>query len=211
MIGREGAVHAAAQGVDGVLIATPDGAIGSVAANIEPGDAVVMHCSGATSLSALAPHERRASVHPLMALPSPHVGAARLLDHGWFAVDGHELATQLVSDLGGTSFVVPDDRRAIYHATAAVSANHLVALLGQVERLADLAGVPSAAFFDLARGSFDDVVDQGATLALTGPAARGDQTTLNAHLHALPDKERDLYQALMQAAQRLAASGDCFR
>lgn len=197
----------AAHGVDAVLIATPDAAIAEVAQAIDVGTAVVLHCSGVTPLTALEPHDARGSVHPLMALPSPEVGAERLRNHGWFAVDGHALATQIARDLDGRHFVVEDDHRALYHATAAVSANHLVALLAQVERLAALAGVPPQAFFDLARGSFDDAAKNGAAAALTGPAARGDVTTIEAHIGALPASERELYEVLMQAARDLGAAG----
>lgn len=204
LLGRDADQSTAAQGVDAVLIATADRAIADVAAVIEPDDAIVMHCSGATSLEALAPHEQRASIHPLMALPDAETGAARLADSGWFAVAGHALAGELVNALGGRSFQVPDEHRAAYHATAAVSANHLVALLGQVERLAALVGVPPQAFFDLAKGSFEDVVGQGAVAALTGPAARGDIDTLEAHRRALPPEELALYNALAQAAGDLA-------
>ena len=195
---------AAAEGVDAVLIATPDSVIADVAAAIAPGGAVVLHCSGATGLEPLAMHARRGSIHPLMALPSPETGADRLRSGGWFAVAGDDFAESLVSVLGGRSFPVADESRALYHAAAAVSANHLVALLGQVERLAAAAGVPVDAYFDLARGSFDDVVAQGAVASLTGPAARGDEETLAAHRTALPADELALYDALAAAAQQLA-------
>ena len=205
LLAREAAVASAASDVDVVLIATPDRAIAQVARAISPGDAVVLHCSGATGLIPLAGHPRHGSIHPLMALPSAEVGATRLRDHGWFAVAGDPAAAQIVDLFGGQSFVVDDAKRALYHATAAVSANHLVALLGQVERLADQVGVPVQAFLDLARGSFDDVVAHGAAAALTGPAARGDHTTLDAHRVALPPSERGLYDTLVVAAQHLAA------
>jgi predicted short-subunit dehydrogenase-like oxidoreductase (DUF2520 family) len=39
---------------------------------------------------------------------------------------------------------------------------------------------------------------------LTGPAARGDQETLNRHLAALDPSERGAYEAMMACAQRLA-------
>ena len=204
LLAREAAVASAASDVDAVLIATPDRAIAQVAQAISPGDAVLLHCSGATGLAPLAGHPRHGSIHPLMALPSAEVGATRLRDHGWFAVAGDLAAAQIVDLFGGQSFVVDDDKRALYHATAAVSANHLVALLGQVERLADQVGVPVQAFLDLARGSFDDVVAHGAVAALTGPAARGDHATLEAHRVALPPSERALYDTLVVAAQHLA-------
>lgn len=197
----------AAADVDVVLITTPDREIANVAAVIEPGAAAVLHCSGATSLAAVSGHERHGSLHPLMALPDPATGASRLCDNGWFAVAGDPVSVELAEKLGGRYFAVSDVDRAIYHATAAVSANHLVALLGQVERLAAAAGVPAAAFFDLARGSFDDVVARGASAALTGPAARGDTETIAAHIASLPEAERSLYTSLAAAAQALSVDG----
>jgi predicted short-subunit dehydrogenase-like oxidoreductase (DUF2520 family) len=197
LLPRYAPVAAAALDVDVVLIATP-------ARAITAGPAVVLHCSGASGLTLLAGHPRHGSIHPLMALPTAKVGAKRLRDHGWFAVAGDPVAAELAAMLGGRSFVVDDGKRALYHATAVVSANHLVALLGQVERLATVAGVPVQAFFDLARGSFDDVVEHGAAAALTGPAARGDHATLDAHRAALPASERALYDTLVVAAQQLA-------
>jgi error-prone DNA polymerase len=51
---------------------------------------------------------------------------------------------------------VSDENRALYHAAACVAANHVVALLGQVERLASAADVPFAAFFDIVRAAVDN-------------------------------------------------------
>lgn len=209
VVARDG-IETVGEGADGVLIATPDAAIAEVAAAIRPSDAVVMHCSGATDLGALSTHTDAGSpvgsLHPLMALPDPSVGAERLLGGGWFAVAGHRLAARLADLMGGRSFEVDDDARALYHATAAVSANHLVALLAQVERLAARVGVPVEAFLELAQGSFDDVAAHGARAALTGPAARGDIETLDKHRGALGDDEVDLYNALSAAATNLATS-----
>jgi len=205
LLDRATSVASAAVGVDAVLIATPDRAIGEVAAAIAPGEAVVMHCSGATGLDVLAGHARVGSIHPLMALPDEATGTDRLLGGGWFAVAGDEVTVALVDALGGRSFAVDDDNRPLYHATAAVAANHLVALLGQVERLAHIVDVPVEAFLALAQGSMHDVAAQGAKAALTGPAARNDLATLDAHRAALPAGERDLYDTLVAAAQQLAA------
>lgn len=208
LLARDAHVVDAATGCDAVLICTPDAAIASVATAISPGDAVVLHCSGATGLDVLANHDRRGSIHPLMALPDPATGAMRLRAGGWFAVDGDPVSQQLVERLGGRSYRVTDANRARYHATAAIAANHLVALLGQVERLAESVGVPVEAFLDLAQGSLDDVRSRGAAAALTGPAARGDHGTLQAHRDALPADERALYEALAEAAATLAGHTD---
>ena len=84
-----------------------------------------------------------------------------------------------------------------------IAANHLVALLGQVERVAASIGAPLDAYLDLARGSLDDVADLGPAAALTGPVRRGDTATVERHLAALPEEERAAYAALAAEAGRL--------
>jgi pantoate--beta-alanine ligase len=202
--GRDDPVEDLAQYVDVVLLTVPDDAIAEVAASIEPGPAAVLHVSGATGLDALAPHRRRGSVHPLMSLPDPETGAQCLTGGAVFAVDGDPAAAMVVEALGGRAVRVPDDQRALYHATAAVAANHVVALCAQVERLAAEVGVPLEAYWDLMATSIANVRRSGALSSLTGPAARGDDSTLARHLDALPPHERPLYVALAAEAARLA-------
>jgi predicted short-subunit dehydrogenase-like oxidoreductase (DUF2520 family) len=159
--------------------------------------------AGSLGLDALAPHLRRASVHPLVTLPEPGSGASRLQAGGFFAVAGDPLALDLVAALGGQPLTVADDARAAYHAAACLAANHVVALLGQVERVAAAAGVPLAAFMGLARGAVDDVAAVGPARALTGPVARGDRDTVERHRAVLDPTERPAYDALVELSQRL--------
>lgn len=209
VVGRGEPVESAAAGVDLVLIATPDAAVAEVAAAVEPGPAVVAHVAGSLGLDVLGAPGRRAAVHPLMSLPDGEIGAARLLAGGWFAVagdepDGAAIAREVVATLGGRSFVVADADRSRYHSAACVASNHVVALLGQVERLAADIGVPAEAYLDLTAASVDNVARLGAAAALTGPAARGDVDTITRHLAAMPESERELYGVLVEAARRLA-------
>jgi predicted short-subunit dehydrogenase-like oxidoreductase (DUF2520 family) len=194
----------AAHGVDLVVIATPDTAVAAVAEQIEPdSSAVVAHLSGALGLDALDPHPRRASIHPLVSLPNAEVGAERL-SSAWFAVAGDPIAREVVAALGGHALVVAEDDRARYHAAACIASNHLVALLGQVERVAGAAGVPFEAYLDLVRGTIDNVAALGPAEALTGPAARGDDETIERHIEALDPSEHESYRALVAQARRLA-------
>jgi predicted short-subunit dehydrogenase-like oxidoreductase (DUF2520 family) len=140
-----------------------------------------------------------------VALPTPEIGAERLVG-AWFAVAGDPRAGEIVTTVGGRAFAVDDADRALYHATAVVASNHLVALMGQVERLAAAGGVPVDAYLDLAADTLANVRDLGAAAALTGPAARGDDATIRRHLEALPPAERPVYEALAAEARRLAAS-----
>jgi len=140
-----------------------------------------------------------------VSLPDSQIGAVRLADGAWFAIAGDDLAVRLVDDLGGHAFVVDDEQRPLYHAAACIASNHLVALLGQVERVAALAGVPLAAYLDLVRATVDNVAALGPEAALTGPVARGDHATIAAHIAALDPAERPAYEAMADAARRLIA------
>lgn len=196
----------AAHDVEAVLLCVPDGVVAEVATEIEPDDrCVVLHCAGSLTLDVLASHPRRASVHPLVSLPSPPIGAARLRG-AWFGVAGDPLAGELVADLGGRGVEIDERRRSEYHAAAVIASNHLVALMGQVERVAASAGVPLDAYLQLASGSLANVGELGPAAALTGPVARGDWDTVRAHLAALEHDERTSYLAMVAEAARLAGT-----
>lgn len=202
LIARGEDVSQAAHGVDALLIAVPDGAIAAVAQSVEPDrDTVVLHMAGARTLDVLAPHPKRASIHPLCSLADPNLGADHLAKGGvWFAVAGDPIARQMVDALHGIPVEVDEGRRTIYHAAAVIASNHLVALLAQVERIAQQADVPLAAYFDLVRQTVNNVEALGPREALTGPVKRKDWDTIEAHLAALPEDERAAYEALAREA-----------
>ncbi|MDH3294811.1 MAG: DUF2520 domain-containing protein, partial [Acidimicrobiia bacterium] len=207
--GRGDDVAAAAHGVDAVVLAVPDDAIATVARAIEPrSTAVIIHLSGAKTLEVLDPHLRRASVHPLVSLPDPVTGAARLSDKAAFALSGDPLAWDLVETLGGRWFEVEESSRTLYHATASIAANHLVALCAQVSRLADRLGLTFDLYGELMTATLENVCRVGPADALTGPAARGDIETVLAHLDellGLDRREADLYAGWATEAARLGA------
>src|SRR5665811_1552261 len=101
------------------------------------------------------------------------------------------------------------DRRTNYHAAATIAANHLVALLGQVERVAATAGLPLSAFAGLIQAAAEDALVLGPPDALTGPAARGDWATMDRHrsvLASMPGSRTELaaYDAMVALARRLS-------
>jgi predicted short-subunit dehydrogenase-like oxidoreductase (DUF2520 family) len=150
----------------------------------------------------LAAHVRRASIHPLVALPGAEVGAQRLRG-ARFALAGDPFVRTVVDALGGRWFTVADADRAAYHAAACIASNHLVALLGQAERVGAAAGVPREAFLDLVRATVENVAALGPARALTGPAARGDTSTLERHRAAIDPSELAAYDAMVDLARRL--------
>ncbi len=209
ILARGDDVSDAARGVDVLVLATPDAVLRSVAAAVTPvPGTVVMHLSGALGLDVLSPHPRRASLHPLVPLPSPEVGRIRLRGGVTFAVAGDRIATTLAYLLGGWPVVVDDEHRAAYHAAACIASNHLVALIGQAERVGASAGVGLDAVLALARAALDDVAELGPAVALTGPAARGDVVTIATHRAALDPEELPGYDAGVALVRRLSAEHD---
>lgn len=205
IVGRDGDIAGAAAGVDLVMIAAPDSAVADVATQIRPvAGTVVGHLSGSLGLAPLDAHERRAVLHPLVALPDAERGADRLVG-AWFGLsaEGDALVEAIVDELHGRVLHIDEQDWVRYHAAAVIAANHLVALMGQVERVAAGVGAPLDAFLDLARGSLDDVAALGPAAALTGPVRRGDHATIQRHLAALADSERHAYDALAREAARL--------
>jgi predicted short-subunit dehydrogenase-like oxidoreductase (DUF2520 family) len=205
-----------AEGATLVVIATPDAAIASVATAMAPAvesDALVVHLAGSRGLEVFAelrarrPDVRVGALHPLQSIPSTSAGLDRL-PGSWAAIAGDPEVEVLAELLELRAFRVADADRERYHAAAVVASNHLVALLGQVERLAESAGVPFDAFEPLVMASVANAFELGPRAALTGPVARGDLATVEGHLASMDPGERDAYRALAREAARLADRRD---
>lgn len=188
---------------DLVLLCVPDRAIAEVASAIAIGPWVA-HVSGATPLDALDPHARRFSLHPLQSFSKER--GPEQLDGVWGAVstdtdEGRAVGWWLADTLGLRPFDLDDDRRAAYHAGAAIASNYLVTLRAAAQALLEAAGAPPEALDPLIRG----VMDTG--FELTGPIARGDWETVDRHLAVIraerPELE-ELYVVLAEATARLA-------
>ncbi len=139
-----------------------------------------------------------------MTIPNRDVGSARLLDACPFAVDGRppRRRARPTRSAGNDSPSIPD-RRTLYHAAAVVASNHVVAVLAQAERIFDDLDLDRELLQRLTGAAIETWPSIGAREGLTGPAARGDWSTVAAHLAALDPGEIPLYRALAHAAAEL--------
>jgi predicted short-subunit dehydrogenase-like oxidoreductase (DUF2520 family) len=187
-------------GEDGDLrvLCVPDRAIAGVAESIDAGPWVA-HVSGATPLAALDPHERRFSVHPLQTLLRD--GGPAQLDGAYAAVtaendDAWERGLWLAAQLGLRPFRLDDERRALYHAGAAVASNFLVTVHRVASALFEEAGAPPEGLTPLMWRTIDNGFE------LTGPIARGDWETVARHREAIDGTGfEQLYDVLMEATR----------
>jgi predicted short-subunit dehydrogenase-like oxidoreductase (DUF2520 family) len=184
------------------LLCVPDTAIRDVAQGLSPGQGWIAHVSGATPLSALDPHERRFSLHPLQTFTRSR--GPEQLDGAWAAItaetdEGLGHALDLARTLGLEPFELDDADKPLYHAGAAMASNFLVTLHGAAAGLVAAAGVPPEALEPLMRRTIDNDFE------LTGPIERGDWETVEAHREAIrtarPDLE-PLYDVLAEATPR---------
>ncbi|MEO6055652.1 MAG: DUF2520 domain-containing protein [Gemmatimonadales bacterium] len=202
-----------------VLIATPDDAIGGVAAELARdgdirADQVVLHLSGL--LDRLALHALAdtgaglGSFHPLQSIADVTTARARLA--GAFAgLEGDERALEagerLAALLGMRPVRLAPGAKPAYHAAAVIASNYAIVLASVAERLAREAGVPPAVaaslYLPLLQGSVANLT-LGPAGALTGPVRRGDEATVRKHLDALDERDRELYRVLGLEALRLA-------
>jgi predicted short-subunit dehydrogenase-like oxidoreductase (DUF2520 family) len=201
-----------AHGASTVLLCVPDSEIAAAAAAINPSPPtpLVGHCSGATGLDVLTPHEAF-SLHPLMTVPAgapPDV----LLGAGC-AVDGStpralSVAEALAARLRMNATRVADEDRAAYHAAASIASNFLVTLEDAAERLAATAGVERALLAPLVRAAVENWAARGAEDALTGPIARGDENTVARQRAAVAERTPDLlplFDAMVDATRAVVA------
>jgi predicted short-subunit dehydrogenase-like oxidoreductase (DUF2520 family) len=185
---------------DVVLLCVPDTAISDASRDLTPGRAWVGHVSGATPLAALEPHARRFSVHPLQTFDRS--GDPTQFDGAWAAITGENgealsVARELAETLGLQPFELAEGDRTLYHAGAVFASNYLVTLQRAAVRL----GVPAEGLVPLMRGTIDHGFD------LTGPIARGDWATVEAHKQAIRAKHpelENLYGTLAEATVLLA-------
>lgn len=194
-------------GADAVLLCVPDAQIAAAAAAIEPGP-LVGHCSGATGLGALAPHEGF-GLHPLMTITR----AGGSFEGAGCAVAGTtpralEVAQRLGRSLGMRPFVIGDEDRVAYHAAASMASNFLVTLESAAARVAATAGVERAMLVALVRATVEAWAVEGDA-SLTGPIVRGDEATVARHREALGERTPellDLYDVMADATRAVAAA-----
>ena len=189
------------------------------AAQSRGGRAVALHASGALGSEVLAPLRGRGyavgSLHPLVSVSDAAAGA-EIFRGAFYCVEGDaaavRLARRLVRALGGESFTVATDRKALYHAAAVMTSGHTVALFDTAARLLARCGLTDErareVLLPLLGSTLENLSALPPARALTGTYARADADTVRKHLSALAGASADdalaAYVLLAQHSLRLA-------
>ena len=175
--------------VDVVILAVPDRAIAELAGHLRRhGDWALIHCSGASALSELAPGPA-AVWHPMRAfssidsVPSTLGGAVVGLRGDPQLIEWLE---GLTKSWGGVPVSIGEDQAVRVHAACCFAAGFTASVAADAQALMMASGVSS----DHARQAIESLSSSAISqvlkgLGLTGPAIRGDLNTLEAHLEQL--------------------------
>jgi predicted short-subunit dehydrogenase-like oxidoreductase (DUF2520 family) len=216
LVGARAVILASARlSTDVVWLCVSDGAIASCASELAAGRSwagkYALHSSGALTSGELSALRRQgasvASVHPMMTFVRRRAPSLKGVG---FAVEGDRaavaLAQRIVKDLGGVSFAIAKEAKALYHAWGAFGSPLLVMELGMAERVARAAGISEAAarrtIEPIVRRTIDNYFAHGAAAAFSGPLVRGDIDTVRRHLRQLSrvPGAREVYVALVRTA-----------
>jgi predicted short-subunit dehydrogenase-like oxidoreductase (DUF2520 family) len=197
---EERGVELREDGAEVVLLCVPDAAI----ADVVRCQTLVMsqwvaHTSGATPLSALAPHERRFGLHPLQSFTLAR--GAEQLDGAYAAItaetdEARGVGFELARLLGLEPFELAEEDRALYHAGAVIAASFLATLHRVAAEIFEEVGVPVEGLRPLMQGVVDNDFE------LTGPIPRGDWGTVERHLEVIRERKPKLepfYRVLAEA------------
>jgi predicted short-subunit dehydrogenase-like oxidoreductase (DUF2520 family) len=183
---------------DLALLTVPDDAlpgliVGLAATGAPLEGRMLAHASGRYGVTVLDPAVRQGALplalHPVMTFTGRSDDVDRL-NGTCFGVTAPEVlrpaAEALVIEMGGEPVFIPEEHRDLYHAALASAANHLITLVTQAADLLRTAGVaqPARLLGPLLSASLDNALRFGDA-GLTGPVARGDATTVAAHVTAL--------------------------
>ena len=208
------------------LITTSDSSLAEVASNLARQGTgknpwrgkVVLHTCGSLPSGILSPLKQRGaaigSLHPYQTVPSPRTGVRSLCECFW-AVEGDRRAARVARDLikmlQGTAFSVRPEEKMLYHLSAFLVCPTVVTLMAQSADLLKKAGVPPKISRPMLRQFVAETArnfaDFGGSRALTGPAVRGDWTTICRHRAALRRSAPEfisVYESLLKAMLRLA-------
>ena len=193
---------------DILFITVPDGIIREVYENISQSDIkgkCLVHCSGALSSEVFSGISNKGavgcSVHPICAVSNKLTGYQEL-SKAYFTIEGNgvQYAEELLRKCGNHFEIISSDKKIKYHASAVFASNLVVGVYDMATNILRECGLSREfsenALKSLFKGNAENIVSKGVTQALTGPVERADGDTVNKHLDALDNEEKEIYRLL---------------
>ena len=197
---------------DAIFLTVPDGQIAYMAKTISELDEALLdekilcHTSGALSsqvFSGMSSHVYGYSIHPMYAVSSK-LESYTNFSQSYITIEGdHKFLMyfrNLFESLGHKVSVIAADKKVLYHAAAVYASNLVIALYSKATKLLTDCGFTkdeaNKALKPLFMNNATKLYESSPVESLTGPVERGDIETINKHLGALDNDEREIYRLL---------------
>ncbi len=186
------------------IIAVSDAAIAEVSELLPFTDRLVAHTSGTMPLDALSPKNRRAVFYPLQTFSKTKNVDFKEVPLCLEAEN--EKDRQIINSIGtsvsnNVNFIDSQQRKSLHVAAVFVSnfSNHLYSI---GEEICNDNDIPFDILKPLIKETAEKIMHLNPHNAQTGPAVRGDQNTIDAHLKFLKNSDyKDIYSLLTQSIQ----------
>lgn len=172
------------------ILAISDDALYDVTPNLHLGDALVLHTSGATPAEVLKTTSSRYGV-----LWSPQTFVRDVaLDYGElpFCIEGNTQQTEadiaeLIGMISSHIYLANFEQRQYLHLSAVLVSNFTNCLYGMAQQICGMHGIPFEILHPIIATTAQKVRWGDVRYQVTGPAARKDRGTLDAHRALLAD------------------------
>jgi predicted short-subunit dehydrogenase-like oxidoreductase (DUF2520 family) len=170
--------------------------------------AIFMHCSGVLPLDIL-PFRRKAIFYPLQTFSAKH-------QVNWKSTpillttddpQTHAVVSDLAKSISDHIYTIRDRDKAALHLAAVFANNFTNHMLTLAESICKGQGLDFDMLKPLIRETFEKACIEGPIRSQTGPAIRGDDTTIQKHISMLaqdPHLTR-IYKIITESIQRMSA------
>ncbi|MGB0883579.1 MAG: Rossmann-like and DUF2520 domain-containing protein [Flavobacteriales bacterium] len=186
--------------IDAFLICVPDKAIVEVSAQL-PKTIPHLHCSGNTSIDVLS-SEIKAVLYPLQTFSEGRKVEFKITP---ILIESNSNSFELTLTNFARTFSdfiekATSENRQYVHLAAVFACNFSNYMQDIAEQILEKNDLPKHLLSALIDESFEKLKTQSAKQAQTGPAERGDQNTIEAHLELLKNQPswQELYQNISQ-------------
>lgn len=218
------------QEADIFLITTPDDKISIICEQLVlhkklKNNNTIIHCSGVLSSDVLLPAKHQGchvvSMHPAASFMQP-ITDLSFYNNIYIALEGNLSAIKNITNIleqFRIKHLIINNRKANYHLSTVMVSNFLVGLFYEAENLISgtlINAVDKDEARTLLLSLLSSVVENLKTnttkSSLTGPVARGDQSTIKKHLEVLSDvRLREIYKNLSLAILELSSHSEAIK
>ena len=187
---------------DVYIIAVSDDAILDVSNQLIFNNKLVVHTSGSANSAILNSKNRKGSFYPLQTFSKNKAVDFKCIPICLEAENeiDYELLSKVAHSISDKIFKINSDQRKAIHVSAVFVCNFVNYLYGIANKICAENGIPFEILYPLIQETAQKLMVMSPNEAQTGPAIRGDMSTIASHLIFLNDEnQKHIYSILTQS------------